>query len=102
VKHQRLAELQEVLNFHAARISEAMVGTTQRILVTGPSKKNPNELTGKTENMRQVNFSGDARLLGRFVDVVITAALTNSLRGRVSALLPPGEAARSAERAARG
>jgi tRNA-2-methylthio-N6-dimethylallyladenosine synthase len=102
VKHQRLAKLQEVLNFHAARISEAMVGTTQRILVTGPSKKNPDELTGKTENMRQVNFSGDARLLGRFVDVVITAALTNSLRGRVNALLPPGEAARSAERAARG
>jgi tRNA-2-methylthio-N6-dimethylallyladenosine synthase len=102
VKHQRLAKLQEVLNFHAARISEAMVGTTQRILVTGPSKKNPDELTGKTENMRQVNFAGDARLLGRFVDVVITAALTNSLRGRVSALLPPGEAARSAERAARG
>ncbi|HET7611552.1 MAG TPA: tRNA (N6-isopentenyl adenosine(37)-C2)-methylthiotransferase MiaB [Rhodanobacteraceae bacterium] len=101
VKHQRLAKLQEVLNFHAARISEAMVGTTQRILVTGPSKKDPNELTGKTENMRQVNFAGDARLIGRFVDVVITAALANSLRGRVNPL-PPGEAARSAERAARG
>jgi tRNA-2-methylthio-N6-dimethylallyladenosine synthase len=102
VKHQRLTQLQEVLNFHAAKISKAMVGTTQRILVTGPSKKNPNELTGKTENMRQVNFAGDASLIGQFVDVVITAALTNSLRARVDAPLPPGEAARSAERAARG
>jgi tRNA-2-methylthio-N6-dimethylallyladenosine synthase len=83
VKHQRLTQLQEVLNFHAAKISKAMVGTTQRILVTGPSKKNPNELTGKTENMRQVNFAGDASLIGQFVDVVITAALTNSLRGRL-------------------
>jgi tRNA-2-methylthio-N6-dimethylallyladenosine synthase len=91
VKHERLATLQNAINFHAAKISEAMVGTTQRILVTGPSKKNRNELTGKTENMRQVNFAGDARMVGRFVDVVITAALTNSLRGRLQAPLPPGE-----------
>ena len=84
VKHERLTTLQNAINFHAAKISEAMVGGTQRILVTGPSKKNPNELTGKTENMRQVNFAGDARLVGQFVDVVITAALTNSLRGRVA------------------
>ncbi len=83
VKHERLARLQETINFHAAKISEAMVGSTQRILVTGPSKKNPNELTGKTENMRQVNFGGDTSLVGQFVDVVITAALTNSLRGRI-------------------
>jgi tRNA-2-methylthio-N6-dimethylallyladenosine synthase len=84
VKHERLTQLQHVINFHAAKISEAMVGTTQCILVTGPSKKNPSELTGKTENMRQVNFAGDAALIGQFVDVVITAALTNSLRGRIS------------------
>ncbi|MGH8184314.1 MAG: tRNA (N6-isopentenyl adenosine(37)-C2)-methylthiotransferase MiaB, partial [Rhodanobacteraceae bacterium] len=83
-KHQRLSRLQETINFHAARISEAMVGSVQRILVTGPSKKNPNELTGKTENMRQVNFAGDAKLVGQFVDVTITAALANSLRGRVT------------------
>ncbi|HXE67689.1 MAG TPA: TRAM domain-containing protein, partial [Rhodanobacteraceae bacterium] len=83
VKHERLTTLQNAINFHAAKISEAMVGSTQRILVTGPSKKNPNELTGKTENMRQVNFAGDPKLVGQFVDVVITAALTNSLRGRV-------------------
>ena len=84
VKHARLTTLQNAINFHAAKISEAMVGTTQRILVTGPSKKNPNELTGKTENMRQVNFASDARLVGEFVDVVITAALSNSLRARVA------------------
>ncbi len=85
VKHARLAQLQGTLNFHAARISEAMVGTTQRILVTGTSKKDTSELTGKTENMRQVNFAGDARLVGQFVDVTITAALANSLRGRLQA-----------------
>src|SRR6185312_12912459 len=85
VKHERLVRLQETIDFHAAKISEAMVGTIQRILVTGPAKKNPNELTGKTENMRQVNFAGDVRLVGQFVDVVITAALTNSLRARVTA-----------------
>jgi len=84
VKHERLSTLQNTINFHAAKISEAMVGTTQRILVTGPSKKNPNELTGKTENMRQVNFAGDSKLIGQFVDVVITAALTNSLRARMA------------------
>jgi tRNA-2-methylthio-N6-dimethylallyladenosine synthase len=84
VKHARLTQLQNVINFHAAKISEAMVGTTQRILVTGPSKKNPNELTGKTENMRQVNFAGEAGLVGQFVDVTITAALANSLRARVA------------------
>jgi tRNA-2-methylthio-N6-dimethylallyladenosine synthase len=63
-----------------------MAGSIQRILVTGSSKKSPNELTGKTENMRQVNFAGDARLIGQFVDVTITAALKNSLRGRVTAV----------------
>ena len=49
-----------------------------------PSRKNPNELTGKTENMRSVNFPAPARLIGQFVDVLITEALTNSLRGRIS------------------
>lgn len=84
VKHQRLARLQAMLNANAARISETMVGSVQRILVTGVSARNPNELTGKTENMRSVNFSGDKRLIGQFVDVTITAAMTNSLRGRVA------------------
>ena len=84
IKRARLTHLQATLNAHATKISEAMIGSAQRILVTGPSKKNPNELTGKTENMRQVNFAGDAQLVGRFVDVTITAALTNSLRGRAA------------------
>ncbi|KAB2900885.1 MAG: tRNA (N6-isopentenyl adenosine(37)-C2)-methylthiotransferase MiaB [Dokdonella sp.] len=83
VKHERLERLQAALNANAARYSAAMVGTTQRILVEGPSRKNPNELTGKTENMRSVNFAAPTQLIGRFVDVVITEALTNSLRGRV-------------------
>src|SRR5690606_2200341 len=83
VKHARLARLQATINANAARISEAMVGSVQTVLVEGPSRKNPEELTGKTENMRSVNFPGPARLVGRFVDVQVTAALTNSLRGRV-------------------
>ena len=82
--HERLARLQTAINAHAAKISEAMVGGVQRVLVTGPSARDPNELTGKTENMRAVNFPGDARMIGRFVDVTITAALTNSLRARVA------------------
>ena len=73
------------VNAHAAGISEKMVGTVQTVLVEGPSRKNPNELTGKTENMRSVNFPAPARLIGQFVDVVITEALTNSLRARVVA-----------------
>jgi len=83
VKHARLERLQAALNANAAKINAAMVATTQRILVEGPSRKNANELTGKTENMRSVNFPAPTRLVGQFVDVVITEALTNSLRGRV-------------------
>jgi tRNA-2-methylthio-N6-dimethylallyladenosine synthase len=83
-KHARLERLQKHINEHAAGISQRMVGTVQTVLVEGPSKKDPNELTGKTENMRSVNFAGSPRLVGQFVDVVITEALTNSLRGRVA------------------
>ena len=83
-KHARLDRLQKHINAHAASISRAMVGTLQTVLVEGPSKKNPDELTGKTENMRPVNFPGHPRLVGRFVDVLITEALTNSLRGRIA------------------
>ncbi|HZV24375.1 MAG TPA: tRNA (N6-isopentenyl adenosine(37)-C2)-methylthiotransferase MiaB, partial [Luteimonas sp.] len=82
-KHARLSRLQTHINGHAAKISQAMVGSVQMVLVEGPSKKDPNELTGKTENMRSVNFAGNARLVGQFVDVLITGAMTNSLRGRV-------------------
>ncbi|NYZ63714.1 tRNA (N6-isopentenyl adenosine(37)-C2)-methylthiotransferase MiaB [Luteimonas deserti] len=82
-KHARLSRLQAHINAYAAGISERMVGTVQTVLVEGPSRKDPTELTGKTENMRSVNFPAPARLIGRFVDVEITAALSNSLRGRV-------------------
>ena len=83
-KHARLDRLQKHINAHAATISQAMVGSVQRVLVEGPSRKDPNELTGKTENMRPVNFAGHPRLVGQFVDVVITEAMSNSLRGRVA------------------
>ena len=83
VKHARLSRLQAKINDHARTINEAMVGTVQRVLVEKPSRKDPNELTGRTENMRFVNFAGPARLIGQFVDVAITDAMANSLRGRV-------------------
>ncbi|MHC9085088.1 tRNA (N6-isopentenyl adenosine(37)-C2)-methylthiotransferase MiaB [Luteimonas sp. RIT-PG2_3] len=82
-KHARLSRLQAHINAHAASLSQAMVGSVQRVLVEGPSRKDPNELTGKTENMRSVNFAGHPRLRGQFVDVLITEAMSNSLRGRV-------------------
>jgi tRNA-2-methylthio-N6-dimethylallyladenosine synthase len=84
LKLERLARLQAAIDANAARISEAMVGTVQRILVEGPSRKDPSELMGRTENNRVVNFPGGpdpARLTGRLLDVEITQALPHSLRG---------------------
>ena len=83
-KHARLSRLQAAINDNAARINAAMVGSVQRVLVERPSRRDGNELTGKTENMRSVNFPGHPRLIGQFVDVVITDAMSNSLRGRVA------------------
>ncbi len=83
VKHERLARLQAAINANARKINEAMIGSVQRVLVEKPSTRNPDELSGRTENMRYVNFAGDARMIGQFVDVVITDAMSNSLRGRV-------------------
>jgi tRNA-2-methylthio-N6-dimethylallyladenosine synthase len=83
-KHGRLERLQARINAQAAAISEGMVGSVQRILVEGRSRKDAAELAGKTENMKTVNFSGPPSLIGRFVDVVITGALSNSLRGRIA------------------
>ncbi|HVH33562.1 MAG TPA: TRAM domain-containing protein, partial [Tahibacter sp.] len=83
-KHARLQRLQAAVTENANRISQAMVGTRQTVLVEGVSRKNANEMTGRTENMRYVNFPGDARMVGQFVDVMITEAMTNSLRGRVA------------------
>lgn len=82
-KKERLARLQELVNSQADRISRVMVGSMQRILVEGLSKKNPKQLAGRTENNRVVNFDGHPRLIGQFTDVVITQALRHSLRGRV-------------------
>jgi len=86
-KKERLMRLQELVNSQAAKISRSMVGGVQRILVEGPSKKSPAQLAGRTENNRVVNFEGAQQLVGRFVEVVITEALSNSLRGR---LVQPG------------
>ncbi len=86
VKKQRLAQLQQRINEMAFAISEAMVGTIQRILVEHPSRKNPHELAGRTENNRVVNFRGAPTLIGQFVDVKITQALPNSLRGELMSL----------------
>lgn len=82
-KKERLMRLQTLVRSQAAEISRSMVGGTQRILVEGESKKSPRQLAGKTENNRVVNFEGNRRMIGEFVDVVITEALSNSLRGRV-------------------
>ncbi|MEO0436399.1 MAG: tRNA (N6-isopentenyl adenosine(37)-C2)-methylthiotransferase MiaB [Pseudomonadota bacterium] len=83
-KKARLHVLQARINQHAQEISRRMVGNTERILVTGPSKKDPGQLQGRTENNRVVNFStNDQGLIGHFVDVKIGQALTNSLRGEL-------------------
>ena len=80
-KKARLARLQETIEANARAISEAMVGTKQRILVEGPAKRGEGELMGRTENNRVVNFPGNERLIGAFVDVRITEARPHSLRG---------------------
>ncbi|MCU7843769.1 MAG: tRNA (N6-isopentenyl adenosine(37)-C2)-methylthiotransferase MiaB [Candidatus Thiodiazotropha sp. (ex Monitilora ramsayi)] len=81
VKQQRLERLQQLINTQAQRISRQMVGTEQRILVERHAKKDPRQLAGRTENNRVVNFDGPADLIGSFVNVRITEALPNSLRG---------------------
>jgi tRNA-2-methylthio-N6-dimethylallyladenosine synthase len=82
-KKERLQRLQDLVNSQAARYSRTMIGSRQRLLVEGHSKKDPAQLAGRTENNRVVNFDGPSRLVGEFVDVVITEALSHSLRGRV-------------------
>ena len=82
VKKQRLQILQDRINQNVMQISRRLVGSTQRILVTGYSKKDPGQLTGRTECNRIVNFPcDDPRLIGHFADVEITEALPHSLRG---------------------
>lgn len=83
-KKERLQFLQSTINEKAAEISQSMLGSTQKVLVEGTSKWSEDELSGKTENNRVVNFQGPKRLIGQMVDVTITEALRNSLRGRVA------------------
>lgn len=83
VKLERLQRLQAAIDARAQMISQEMVGSTQRILVEGVARKDANELSGRTDNNRVVNFVGQPRLIGHFVDVKITAALPHSLRGEI-------------------
>ena len=84
VTQPRLARLQALVNEQARAISRSMVGTHQRILVERHSRRSSRELAGRTENNRWVNFAGDPSLIGGFTDVVITEAMPNSLRGRLT------------------
>lgn len=83
-KKQRLKLLQQRLSQQAQEFSRRMVGTIQRLLVEGPSRRDPLELAGRTENNRVVNFKGEQQLIGQFVDVLITEALPNSMRGELA------------------
>ncbi|MCZ6667953.1 MAG: TRAM domain-containing protein, partial [Gammaproteobacteria bacterium] len=90
VKKERLKFLQDRILQQAAQISRKMVGSTQKILVEGYSKKSDQEMAGRTENNRVVNFVGDVSLTGQFIDVKITAALNNSLKGTIARGFKPG------------
>ncbi|MBI3773491.1 MAG: tRNA (N6-isopentenyl adenosine(37)-C2)-methylthiotransferase MiaB [Gammaproteobacteria bacterium] len=83
IKQQRLARLQARLNEIATEIGQAMIGTVQRVLVERTSTKDAHQLAGRTENNRVVNFSAEADIIGTFVDLLITEAMPNSLRGEL-------------------
>jgi tRNA-2-methylthio-N6-dimethylallyladenosine synthase len=84
VKQARLERLQQRVDAQSLAISRGMVGSVQRVLVERPAKKHERQIAGRTENNRWVNFDGPPDLIGRFVDVVITEAMPNSLRGRLA------------------
>ncbi len=84
IKKRRLTILQSRLAQSAREISQAMVGTTQKVLVERPSRKDISAMAGRTSNNRMVNFSGRSDLIGKFIDVIIEEALPNSLRGKLS------------------
>jgi tRNA-2-methylthio-N6-dimethylallyladenosine synthase len=83
VKKERLKLLQARINQQAMDISRSMIGSTQRVLVEKISKKRVSQVSGRTDNNRWVNFDADKSAIGEFVDVVITEAMPNSLRGRL-------------------
>ena len=82
-KLERLQKLQKKIESQAKQISQKMVGTIQKVLVEGKSKRDPNELSGRTENYKVVNFSGNERLIGQIIDVEIVECMPNSLRGNI-------------------
>jgi tRNA-2-methylthio-N6-dimethylallyladenosine synthase len=88
VKQGRLARLQAQLEAQAHAISQAMVGTRQRVLIERPAKRDTRELAGRTANNRWVNFAGPVSLIDRFADVEVTEARAHSLRGRLSDAAP--------------
>ncbi len=92
IKQERLARLQQLINQQAQQISRMMVGEVHQVLVTRPSRKDPSQLAGRTENNRVVNFSGPETLIGSFADLLITEALPNSLRGEIHQIAPTGSA----------
>ena len=78
--------MQNIISTNATAISQQMIGTVQSILVDGVSRKSETQISGRTENNRVVNFTGDKVLIGQFVDVKITQAWTNSLQGELLGL----------------
>ena len=87
-KQRRLDRLQQRISQQAQVISRRMVGEVHRVLVEGPSRKDPAQLAGRTENNRVVNFAGPNDLIGSFADLLITEALPNSLRGKLTGDVP--------------
>jgi tRNA-2-methylthio-N6-dimethylallyladenosine synthase len=83
-KRARLQRLQAEIQAQASAFAERMVGSVERVLVEGPSRRAPGELAGRTGNNRIVNFAGDAELVDRFVDVRITACAAHTLRGELA------------------
>jgi tRNA-2-methylthio-N6-dimethylallyladenosine synthase len=85
VKDARLARLQSAVRVHDDAYKQALVGTSQQVLVERPSERGNGQLTGKTSANRSINFDGPLALIGQLVEVTVTEALTNSLRGRLAA-----------------
>jgi len=85
VKRERLQRLQALIGTQARKISESMVGTRQRVLIDGPSRRDAGELAARTDNNRVVNFPGSRDRIGRFADVLITGAMSHTLRGELPA-----------------
>ena len=83
VKLERLARLQALIDQQAGDISQRMIGSRQKVLVEGSSRKDPSQLAGRTDNNRMINFAADRRLIGQMIDVEVTKSMSHSLRGRV-------------------